>query len=117
MKIFSPLFALFAVSAEETGQRHLFIATSGLFPPSKPAEGGKFASGVTAPKGVEIARGEDGKVGSGGYLVNWDCEVTGKNELLKGYREKGVGKTVWEHTMGIFERVEKVNRERGVAST
>ncbi|KAH8646983.1 hypothetical protein BGZ60DRAFT_535502 [Tricladium varicosporioides] len=114
MKIFTPLFKPFAVSPEETGQRHLFIATSGIFPPAKPAEGAKLASGVPPAKGVEIAQGEDGKTGSGGYLVNWDCEVTGKNQILKDYREKGVSKTVWEHTMGVFERVEKINRERAV---
>ncbi|KAF4625754.1 hypothetical protein G7Y89_g12411 [Cudoniella acicularis] len=42
MKMFLPLLSLAMVGQEETGQRQLFIATSGIYPPAKPAEGGAF---------------------------------------------------------------------------
>ncbi|TVY91062.1 Oxidoreductase, partial [Lachnellula willkommii] len=109
LTLFKPLLLPFMVSVEETGARQLFIATSGLYPPAKPA--GDLASGVPAPKGLETMNGADGQVGSGGYLVNWNDDIA-RSKILKEYRDKGVGKTVWEHTMGIFERVEKVNKAR-----
>ncbi|TVY25261.1 Oxidoreductase [Lachnellula hyalina] len=110
--LFKPLLLPFLVSVEETGARQLFIATSGIYAPLKPA--GLLASGVPAPKGMEIMDGVDGKVGSGAYIVNWNDDIA-TSKILKEYREKGVGKTVWEHTMGIFERVEKVNKLRAEA--
>lgn len=114
LTLFKPLLLPFMVSVEETGARQLFIATSGLYPPAKSA--GDLASGVPAPKGLEISNGADGQVGSGGYLVNWNDDIA-SSKILKEYREKGVGKTVWEHTMGIFERVEKVNKARSEAGS
>lgn len=107
MKVFTPVISLFAVSAEETGARQLFLATSGLYPPAKPADGSITAAGVTAPKGVSVMKGVDGKVGSGGYLADWDGEITGKKTLLDEYHNKGVGQIVWEHTMGVFAKVDK----------
>lgn len=112
IKALSPLMAPFMVGADETGARQLFIATSGLFPPAKPAGDSVLAAGVPVPKGLSVAKGANGKVGSGGYLVNWNGEITGKEALLKEYHDKGVGKIVWEHTMGIFDRVEKINQAK-----
>ena len=116
LTIFKPLILPFMVSPEETGARQLFIATSGVYPPAKPAGNEALASGVPAPKGLEIMKGANGQVGSGGYLVNWNDDITGK-KILDEYHEKGVGKIVWEHTMGIFERVEKINKGRAEAGT
>jgi len=111
--IIYPLLSPFSVSADETGARQLFIATSGLYPPAKPFNGNVTASGVAPPKGLNVLPGANGAEGSGAYLVNWNNDITGqKSSLLKEYREKGVGKTVWEHTMGIFKRVEQINQER-----
>jgi hypothetical protein len=31
---------------------------------------------------------------------------------LSDLREKGVAKTIWEHTVGTFERVEKLNQAK-----
>ncbi|TVY37478.1 Oxidoreductase [Lachnellula subtilissima] len=112
--LLKPLLLPFMVSVEETGARQLFIATSGIYAPLKPT--GALASGVSAPKGMEIMNGVDGKVGSGAYIVNWNDDIA-TSKILKEYREKGIGKTVWEHTMGIFERVEKVNKARAEAGS
>jgi hypothetical protein len=115
LKVFTPLLMPFTVGANETGARQLFMATSGIYPPLKPFEGAAGAAGVPPQKGVEVVKGASGEVGNGGYVLNWNCEVTGKQKLLTEYRNKGVAKTIWEHTMGIFDRVEKLNQERANA--
>ncbi|RDL35797.1 Uncharacterized protein BP5553_06409 [Venustampulla echinocandica] len=109
LKVLTPLLSPFLVSADETGARQLFIATSGIYPPAKPVEGSPFATGTPVPKTLNVMKGGDGQTGSGGYLVNWNGEITG-NKILDEYREKGASKTVWEHTMGIFDRVDKANQ-------
>jgi hypothetical protein len=112
IKVSNPLVTLFSVSADETGQRQLFHATSGIYPPAKLTEGAPFAGGVALSKDLLVSKGSDGKVGSGAYLVNWNGDITGKEKVLSDYREKGVGKTVWEHTIGTFQKVEKINQGR-----
>ncbi|CZR66714.1 uncharacterized protein PAC_16615 [Phialocephala subalpina] len=111
LKVLTPFFKPFFVGADETGQRQLFHATSGMYPPLKPAAGSPVAAGIPLPTGTAIATGSDGKVGSGGYLVNWNGDITGK-KLVIDYQAEGVSKTIWEHTQGIFERVEKINEAR-----
>lgn len=105
MKGLTPLLRPWSVSVEETGERQLFIATSGLFAPREGVPGAKI------PKGSEIVKGADGVNGSGGYIVNWDGEVVGK-PIVKKYIEEGLGETVWEHTMRTFEEVAKINKGR-----
>jgi hypothetical protein len=100
------------VSAEETGARQLFIATSGLYPPAKPFENAQFASGVQVPKGLTPILGANGIAGSGAYIVNWNNERAGNQKLLKEYRDKDSGATFWEHTMSILKRAEKINEGR-----
>jgi hypothetical protein len=114
LTLLKPVLYPFMVSPAETGARQLFLATSGVYPPAKPAENAALASGVPGPKGFEIMKGANGQVGSGSYLVNWNGDITGK-KILDEYHEKGVGKIVWEHTMGIFGRVEKINKGRSEA--
>jgi hypothetical protein len=116
LKLASPILSFFYVSAEETGARQLFIATSGVYTPAKPAENAAFASGVPPPNGLGVMKGSNGKVGSGGYVVSWNGDINGK-KIVEEYNAKGVGKTVWEWTMGIFERVEKLDKGKAPAST
>jgi hypothetical protein len=40
-----------------------------------------------------------------------------RRSSLSEYREEGVGKTVWEHTMGMFAKAEKINEGRTDAAT
>ena len=98
-----PFAKLFTVSLEESGQRHLFHATSARYPPAQvqiPPE-----AGVALPKGIEVANGEDGIQGSGCYLLNYDGETVGDQKLLEEYRKRDMGKKIWEHTQEIFDRV------------
>ena len=98
-----PLTWPLTVSLQECGERNLFHATSARYPPKNvPQSGG----GSALPKGVEVARGPDKKVGSGCYLVDWNGEIVTSNEkLLEEYRGKDMGRRVWEHTLEVFERV------------
>ncbi|KAF8849452.1 hypothetical protein BDZ45DRAFT_235504 [Acephala macrosclerotiorum] len=112
IKVLTPFLKPFMVGADETGQRQLFHATSGMYPPVKPVAGSPVAAGVSLPTGLAVAIGSDGKVGSGGYLVNWNGNITGKEKLLSDYRAKGISQTIWDHTQSIFQRVEKINEGR-----
>ena len=109
-KVFKPLISPFTVSVDETGARQLFIATSAMYPPAELHEGVPFASGVPIPKGLGTARVGNGK--AGGYIVDWNGDITGKESILQDYRNQGLSKTIYEHTMAIFGRVERVNIER-----
>lgn len=115
-KALMPLISPWTVSAEETGERQLFHATSGMYPPLKPAADAAFASGVPIPTGVAVATGANGQVGSGGYLVSRKGERAQKAKL-SGLDEKEVSKTIWELTADVFQRVERINEERAVKAT
>ncbi|CAG8961971.1 hypothetical protein HYFRA_00013751 [Hymenoscyphus fraxineus] len=112
LKAATPLLWPFFTGAEETGSRQLFLATSALYPPAKAADGSTFSSGVPAPRGLPPVKGADEKHGSGGYILHYTGESTGK-KILQEYREKGASKTVWEHTMGVFEGLGKNNNGKG----
>jgi hypothetical protein len=112
LKVAQPLLSPFSVSQEETGVRQLFHATSGMYPPANPIPGAKFATGVGLTESLQVAEGSAGSKGSGAYLVNWNGDITGKKTLLENYRKQGIAKTIWEHTMGVFQQVEKANKDK-----
>ncbi|KAL0061430.1 hypothetical protein AAF712_011724 [Marasmius tenuissimus] len=92
MKLFlgiSSLLAPFiAVPTEESGERHVFLMASAKYPPAS----NQRSSGVPLGEGVEVARGTDGKAGSGVYSVDWDGESASPKveELLANLRTDGV---------------------------
>jgi hypothetical protein len=91
------------VSPEECGVRQTWNCTSGMYPAAK---GGRD-NGVPAPKGTVVAKGVDGKSGSGVYSVYWDGE-TGMRETEKYIREHkkaGLHDKLWEHTVEEFVRI------------
>ncbi|KAK2760200.1 hypothetical protein FQN54_002267 [Arachnomyces sp. PD_36] len=92
MRAVMALSTPFTVDIKESGERHLYAATSNVYPPSAKA-GGDAVSGI------------DGAKGSGAYRLNWDGSVVGKDSLLKEYRSQGVGKKIWDHTLEVFEKV------------
>ena len=98
-----PVVKLFTVSPQESGERHLFHATSARYPPAgvRNPPGG----GVALPNGLEVAIGSDWREGSGCYLLNWNGETIGDKKLLEEYRKKEMGKKIWEHTQEVFDRV------------
>ena len=103
MRIMIPILTLLSVSLQESGERHLFHATSSRYPPAgaKDPPGG----GVALPKGLEVAKGADWNEGSGCYLLDANGETAGDKKLLEEYRKREMGKRIWEHTQEVFDRV------------
>ncbi|KAI9803992.1 MAG: hypothetical protein M1833_000273 [Piccolia ochrophora] len=103
------LFAMkpWLVPLDESGERHLFQATSAAFAGAAP-DGN---AGVPLAEGLRPATGAGGKEASGVYLVNWESKDVGKESVLKGYRERGYGETVWEHTLEMFEKAKVAKPE------
>lgn len=85
----------------------LFCLTSARFPPRRSAVSGAEAraAGVARPAGVEVAGGGVG----GAYLVGATGE-TGEGKAMAGFRSRGFGEKVWEHTMDTFAEVEAKTR-------
>jgi hypothetical protein len=91
-----------AIPVEESGERHLFLATSGRYPPGFDAEGN---SGVKWDG--EAAKGTTGKIGSGVYSIGWngECASPEVEKLLAEYREKGMVEAIWKHAENEFQRI------------
>lgn len=87
-----PLFGPFLTPAEESGEKHLYAGTAEVFAPRKEAK-------------ADAAVGSDGLKGSGAYLLNQKLDPSGKTHLLKGMRDRGLGPTIWKHTLDVFERI------------
>jgi len=75
---------LWMVSKQESGERHLFAATSRQFSPGTKAAVG----GITG----------------GAYLLNWDVSEAGNRGLLDDYYTHGVSDQVWMHTQETFRK-------------
>ena len=101
--IMVPIAKLFTLSLPESGQRHLFHATSARYPPA--AINGAPAAGSSLPEGVSIAKGADGTEGSGFYSIGWDGEPGGDRAIMDAFLKRDMPKTIWDHTLSIFKRV------------
>lgn len=88
------------VPVGESGERHLYAATSATFPPR--ADGPDRAR---LEEGQSAAVGSTGESGSGAYLLSWDGEPCGKEKMMQEHREQGNMKRVWDHTMEVFEKI------------
>ncbi|KAF9242224.1 hypothetical protein DTO012A7_8856 [Penicillium roqueforti] len=95
--VLGTLLSPFIVPIQESGERHLFAATSGRFPPK--AEGAKMEG--------DVAVGSDGTKGSGCYWVNWDGEVFPANKKLGRTRGEGAVEKVLQHTDDAFKQIER----------
>jgi hypothetical protein len=102
--VFRIIGPLVYISNKECGDRQLFLGTSARYPAST---SGDAASGVPLADGVEVARGTNGKSGSGVYSVDWDGECSGPKveELLAKFRKEGMVEQVWKHTEEEFKRI------------
>ena len=84
---------------DESGERHLYVATSAKYPPKSGSQ-----SGVdTADESV--MKGSDGESGSGAYLIGSTNEFRANEKVLAVLREKGAGTKIMAHTMGMFKAV------------
>ncbi|KAH8423409.1 uncharacterized protein LDX57_001170 [Aspergillus melleus] len=95
--VLRPLLWPFMVPIEESGERHLFAATSPRFASN--------AKGKIWEEGDDVAVGSDGVMGSGCYWVSWNGEVFPANKKLEKTREEGAVEKVIQHTKEVFKRV------------
>jgi hypothetical protein len=102
--VFMVIGPLIYIPNQESGERHLFLATSARYPART---GGNTVPGVPLAGGVAVARGTDGKSGSGVYSVDWDGESAGPKveELLAKFRKEGMVEKVWKHTEEEYKRI------------
>ncbi|KAK3391238.1 hypothetical protein B0H63DRAFT_390099 [Podospora didyma] len=86
---------LMSISASESGERHLFIATDASFTPA----------GVMRADAAAV--GSNGKIGSGAYIVgeNAESKAAASERVMKPYREKAVDVLVYEHTLAEYRRI------------
>lgn len=95
---------LFYIHPKESGERHLYLATSARFPALKTTEKSLDGSQHTAEA---TAKGTDGKLGSGVYTVDQNCDSGGSNvdEVLSQLRKDGVGAKLWADTEEQWSRI------------
>lgn len=108
LTVLSPMLKVFCMSADECGERHLFLATSARYPAAVVDEG-KVAGLVPKPVGIEVAQAtvvENGN-GNGVYRTTDKGEVYPEKDVLENYRKEGLGKVVLEHTIAVCERARK----------
>lgn len=94
----APFAKLYATSAEDIGQRILFLATDRYSASN---------SGKEGRQGISVASGSDGKLGGGGYSVRADGETNDLREAYEGFDREGMREKVWQHTMEVFDGVSK----------
>jgi hypothetical protein len=90
----SVIFRPFMLPIEESGERHLFAATSGRFP--------SRSEGKTEG---DVVVGSDGTKGTGSYWVSWDGEAFPRNKKLDRVRAEGAVEKVAEHTEEVFRLI------------
>ncbi|KAJ5140776.1 Short-chain dehydrogenase/reductase SDR [Penicillium atrosanguineum] len=102
--IFKIVGPLVYIPTKESGERHLFFATSARYPPRGVENG---ATGVPVSDDVSVAGGTNGEQGSGVYAIHWDGESAGQKalDILSEMRDAGMVEQVWKHTMDEFKRV------------
>ncbi|CAI6334888.1 unnamed protein product [Periconia digitata] len=91
--IMKPLLSWYMTSAEVCGDVMVGLLDSVRYPPQ----------GGSGGKGEMSTRAEPG---DGAYGVGQRGDASGK-VMYEGIRKEDTGKRVWEHTMGVFEEIDK----------
>ncbi|RAL13356.1 uncharacterized protein BO97DRAFT_450010 [Aspergillus homomorphus CBS 101889] len=86
----------FLVPLSESGERHLFAATSNRYPPREEGQEGQ---------GGDAVAGSDGFKGSGSYWLSWDGEPFPQNKKIDRTRAEGAVEKVVQHTEDVFKSV------------
>ncbi|KAI4730320.1 NAD(P)-binding protein [Aureobasidium sp. EXF-10728] len=95
-----PLLYPFSVNVNESGQRHLFHATSEHYSANTLRNPGASATRA----GTDVAMGSNGVLGSGAYLMNWKGDTFAGGRKIQRLREQGMARKVWEHTTDLLSR-------------
>ena len=83
----------------------MYLATSAKYPPANAGE--TAASMVPLGDGLPVAKGLDGKAGSGVYSIEQNLENAGPKveALLAEFRKEGLVEEVWKRTTEEFRRI------------
>ncbi|KAH0344267.1 NAD(P)-binding protein, partial [Aureobasidium melanogenum] len=95
-----PLMYPFSVNIDESGQRHLFHATSDRYAANKLESPGD----MNVQHESERAVGSGGVLGSGAYLMNWKGETIAAGKKMQSLRAQGMAHKIWEHTTDVLSR-------------
>ncbi|KAE8369985.1 hypothetical protein BDV27DRAFT_140882 [Aspergillus caelatus] len=79
---------------EESGERHLYAATSPRFP-----------SRAYRDSSADAAEGSDGRSGSGFYRLNAQGSPYKPSKIMETYRAGGTRSLIWDHTLSVFAQV------------
>lgn len=103
--VFKILAPFICIPIEESGERHLFLATSAKY--SAPSTNSSNGSGVPLDKDDALATGTNGTLESGVYSIGSDGESSGPKieKLLAEIRNSGLAEKVWQHTESEFTRI------------
>ena len=91
---------VFGISAEESGERQAFHATSSRYPSKITIE----ARVVHAEKVEASEFAECSVPGNGVYRLSWNGEGVSDNKVLGPYRKEGLPEKIWDHTVELFDR-------------
>ncbi|CAG8076718.1 unnamed protein product [Penicillium olsonii] len=94
MKALIVLAKQWEISFEESGERHLYAATSPRFPPH-----------AYKDSASDAAEGSDGRIGSGSYRLSSQGSPYKPSKIMERYRVDGVRSMIWDHTLGVFAQV------------
>ena len=94
-KLLSP----WTVDIQESGERHLYAASSAAYPPKSGVDGCVELGDQSAIKG------STGEAGSGAYLIGSDGEFRANVKVLEELRKQGAGQKIWDHTVETCEAV------------
>lgn len=82
------------IPLDESGERHLYAATSHRFPPL-----------VYRDHLRDAAEGSNGRTGSGFYRLSSTGATYQPSKVMEQYRVEGVGGKIWKHTLDVFAKV------------
>jgi len=96
------------IPEQESGERHLFFATSARFPAKEGVE-----EAVPLGEGVGVARGIDGVEGSGVYSADQVNESAGPavEELLERFKKDRLVEKVWGMIEEEYQRIAQLPEE------
>jgi hypothetical protein len=97
-----PMMWPFSVNLGESGERNLFYSTSARYPARRSTT--EQGQGVPLSSSVGVARGSNGQLGSGTYLMGWKGETYVAGKTMQKYTEEGMPETVWKHTTALLQR-------------
>jgi hypothetical protein len=115
------MLRVFCISAQEAGERMLFLATSARYPAAIVDEKeGKTPGFVLISLAMNVVQStvmSDGR-GKGVYKTTDKGDVYPEKQILEKYRYEGVGKVVLEHALAVCERARgTVSQSQGLSNT